>query len=658
LAFALGILLGHKIEIPSIVFILSLVPILSILIITNQRFNYKRSSIFGFFTHLLFILLGIAVFEVHNTKPFFHKTGMAIGTILETPQEKPNSFKSLILLNKLNSEDSCYYTNEKVLAYFEKEEKARNLEAGMQIIINNIPSEVKNNGNPYEFDYKNYLNHKSIYRQVYLSSNKWKSTNKKTKTLVIWAEQLREQLLDIYHNQNLGFNETEILSALTLGYKRDLDPETKRVFSAAGAMHVLAVSGLHVGIIYLVFSYVFGFLRKQKTGRFIFTCTSITLLWTYAFITGLSPSVLRASTMFTIVIIGQSNNRRASIYNSLAASAVFLLLLNPNNLFDVGFQLSYSAVFGIVYLQPRFEKLWLIKNKVLKFFWSLFCVSLAAQIATFPLTAFYFNQFPTFFWLSNIVVIPVVIVLIPLGITLLIVSKVHFLSVAVAFFIKWLIAGVYFLLQFIESLPFSTIDISLSPVDLVLFIFFLFSVFIFLKSPQVTYLKLALSFVLLLSGSIFYANFLQQQKHEIIVFNASSNLTTQIITGRKSYIISKQKITNDDFIQRQIQDVKRNKRLYKPIYIQQTDSFEDDFIFLKNGLLYFQNKTICFESTCKNLPADFSPDYLITEQNPKKVNCTFRDSTIIISNNYSRIINSNHQIHSLKTEGAFYERIN
>jgi competence protein ComEC len=125
----------------------------------------------------------------------------------------------------------------------------------------------------------------------------------------------------------------------------------------------LAVSGLHVGIVFWLIALVFGFLQKQKSGRIFFMILSVSILWFYAFITGLSPSVMRASAMFSIVVIGENLHRKSNIYNSLAASAFILLLINPNNLYDIGFQLSYSAVFGIVFLQPKLEKLIFVKPK-------------------------------------------------------------------------------------------------------------------------------------------------------------------------------------------------------------------------------------------------------------------------------------------------------
>ncbi|MCY1719742.1 ComEC/Rec2 family competence protein [Prolixibacteraceae bacterium Z1-6] len=656
LAFAIGVLIGSYIKVSPNILLTALLLTLLILLIINNKYSYFLASAFGFFVHLLFLILGTIVFTNYNTEPYFFEKGISVGTILERPQEKQNSYKSIIEITAVKTGNSISRTNEKVLVYFAKSERVKSLKPGDQISTNTSPEVIKNYGNPYEFDYKRYLKNKRIYRQVYLNDRNWKLTNHSSVTLPVKAEILREKLLKIYHNQNLGSNETEILSALTLGYKRDLDPETKRVFSAAGAMHVLAVSGLHVGIIFMVFNFIFGFLKKHKTGRYIFVLFAIVLLWFYAFITGLSPSVLRAATMFSIVIIGDNMNRRANIYNSLSASALFLLLINPNNLFEVGFQLSYSAVFGIVYLYPKLEKLFPVKNKLLKFFWDLVCVSIAAQIATFPLTSFYFNQFPTFFWLTNIVIIPAITLLIPLGISMLLFSQIAFISSGLAFLVKWMIKTVYFVLQFIESLPYSTTDISLYPVELFLLLTFMFFTFILIKTKQTTYLKLAFTALLFFSISVLQANFSQQRSREIIVFNNPKNPTVQLVAGRKNYVISKNQFEKDDFFYRQIQSINRKKRLIEPVCVQSNNFYSDDFLFQKSGLLLFEGEIILFAKKGQNLFTSFHPDYIIIDQNitPNLPEITNNTKIISAKQLYPSLKSNN--LHLLISDGAFHHK--
>lgn len=657
IALALGIVLGTYFIVPKLMIILILLLILVVLIILNNYYKYSFNTLFGLGIHIFFIFLGIFIFQQYNIKPHFFEKGEYIATVLETPQEKPNSYKSVLQIQAFYNADSVSETNEKIIVYFGINENITKLKPGDVLLCNQIPQLVKNNGNPFEFDYKKYLDRKRIYRQVYLLEENWIKTNKTNVSISLYAENLREELLNIYRQQSIDKTELEILSALTLGYKRDLEPETKRVFSSAGAMHILAVSGLHVGIIFWVISLLFGFLKRRKRGRFFFVCLSILLLWGYAFITGLSPSVMRASTMFTIYIIGENLQRKANIYNSLSASALFLLLINPNSLFDVGFQLSYCAVFGIVFLQPKINSLITLNNKIFQFFWTLLTVSIAAQVATFPLSVYYFNQIPTYFWITNIVIIPAVMILIPAGIALLLFSKIYFLGTILSLFINTIIKSIYFILVQIEILPKSVLHFAVNPVQLFLILGTLFSVLLFLKNHRHFYIKTMLIFVLLISTSVLYLKINQLNKNEIIVFNNPQNTTIQLIHGKNNYIISEKKITPEENIAQVISVANLKRGLDSPVFLITSDTISDENILLRNGMVFFEGKIISMNKKATNFKNSLIPDFLI---NPNiTINTKTSDSkykTIITNNSYSKKANpSVHKIHFTYLESAFRE---
>ena len=579
-----------------------------------------------------------------------------MATILEAPQEKQNSYKSVLKLSAFHKNDSIIKTNEKVIVYFGKQDEIKELKPGDNILFNQSPQFVNNNGNPYEFDYKKYLERKKIYRQLYLPAKSWiKTENRTLFSLQIQAELVREKLLNIYRVQNLGENEFKILSALTLGYKRGLDPEIKYVFSAAGAMHVLAVSGLHVGIIFLVMLKLLGFLKRQKMGKIIFICTVISCLWFYAFITGLSPSVARAATMFTFFIIGDNLQRPSNFYNSLAASAFFLLLINPNFLFEVSFQLSYSAVFGIVYLQPRLEKILLLKNKFTKYFWQLLTVSVAAQIATFPLALYYFNQFPTYFWITNLFVILAVTVLIPLGLALLAFSKISLISTALSFIINNIIGGIYWLLQKIEDLPFSVWEVSLNRIELIFILAFLFSIFIFLKTPRIMYIKSTLTFLLLLFIFSFTNKSIHLKQKEIIVYNNTDNTIVHLISGKKNYIISEYNFQENDYAKNLFKNTKSKLQLKSPIFLTQTDTLKDDYLLAKNGVLFFEGKTIFINSNQTNTPKNILPDLIINTNQAQDIELNNTNKSLVVTN--KRFIQKNNKfiqpVYQVSKQGAF-----
>ncbi|WP_347839925.1 ComEC/Rec2 family competence protein [uncultured Draconibacterium sp.] len=652
-AFALGVFLASAISINTTIAVLLALSIIGVLSFLNKWYRFYVVTLFGGLSFIIFILFGAIAFNTHLAKQTAPKAEAYIATIQEAPQEKNNSFKSLLTISNILVNDSLFTAREKLLVYFEKTKKAENLQPGMQLIFRQHPTPIENRGNPYEFDYKKYLERKQVYRQVYLNQDSYTISGFKQQSRAILAEKVRNKLLKIYHSQNIGKQETEILSALTLGYKRDLDRETKHIFSSAGAMHVLAVSGLHVGILFFVFSYLFGFLQKRRLGKYVYVVASISFLWAYAFITGLSPSVMRACTMFSLIILASNINRRANIYNSLAASAFLLLLINPNNLFEVGFQLSYSAVFGIVYLQPKIAGLWQVKNKILLFFWNLATVSIAAQIATFPLSAYYFNQFPTYFLISNLIVIPAATVLIPLGLSLLILSSLPWVGAAISFIIKWIIKSVFFVLSTLETAPFSTVELVLHKTDLLLVIFILVSLLFLIAQGKAVFLKSALAGSFLLVLSVLYTQYNQMHTREIIVLNVKET-TACFITSNQMYVVSYDSISTDDYRFFALQNIKRKKRLKKITFLTPKTNYLDNHLCIQKELLVFEGKKILFiqQNTTtpkRNMPSlTFYQSALTPHQDKKKVHQTaiyyYPSSSVNTQQNYK---------HSLYSQGAF-----
>ena len=655
-ALVAGIITGNYLDL-QLYFLLILTGVCLITLwLVHRYYMYQFSPIFGIGVQLLFYFLGIAVFTLHNKKPDFYSNGYFTATVLEAPVEKENSFKSLLKINHFIKKDSIYYSDEKVLVYFSKAEKAAELHPGNVISVKQNPQKIENNGNPFEFDYKNYLARKKIYRQIYLPQDSWIFTDETDRFSVkILAEKLRLKLLKIYRSQKLGENELEILSALTLGYKRELDPDTRRVFASAGAMHILAVSGLHVGIIYLILLKILGFLRKRKAGKIIFVFMVLTSLWIFAFVTGLSPSVSRAATMFTFFVIGNNLRRQVNIYNSLTGSALFLLLINPNNLFEVGFQLSYSAVFGIVFLQPKFEKLLEVKTKILRYFWQLLTVSVAAQIATFPFTAFYFNQFPTYFWISNLIVIPAVMVLIPLGISLLAFHAIPLLGNFISIVTNVIIGLLYQFLAFIETLPFSVQQFTLSPFEFACLAGFLISILILIKNRRMIYFKSALLFILLFfSGSLFLKmNTLNQKK--LIVYNDSDYTIVHLISGRNNFIVTENPIPENSYTRVTIANTVKKLRLKKPVFVSTEEKFATNTLIVNNKLLIFEDKTILVKPEIIDTTLNFNPEIIVNPLLVKNLKSDKLTNSFIVSNKryFDKNIFPDSRIHILPKDGAF-----
>ncbi len=220
--------------------------------------------------------------------------------------------------------------------------------------------------------------------------------------------------------------------------------------------------------------------------------------------------------MFTIVVIASVFKKSSNIYQSLVASAFVLLLLNPNNLFEVGFQLSYAAVFGIVFLQPRLNKIFTFRFRVSRYFWALLTTSVAAQIATFPLSAFYFNQFPTFFWVSNLVVIPAAGILIPLGISLLFFGGIPLIAVPLTKITGFVLQFVIQFLETVEKFPLSVLEFSVHRIELIFLYLTMFFSFIFIASKKKVFFKRAIFLLFILLSTSFAIKLTQFAKKQEI----------------------------------------------------------------------------------------------------------------------------------------------
>jgi competence protein ComEC len=276
--------------------------------------------------------------------------------------------------------------------------------------------------NPHQFAYDAYMKTLGVYDQGRLQASNYLVQNKDGATLRGMAATLRIRIIDELDKTIIEPAALGIIQAILLGQRNDIDTAIYEDYKNAGAVHILAVSGLHIGIILLILQFLFRPLERIKNGKMLSLTLVVLLLWGYAFITGLSASVVRAVTMFSFVAYALYLNRPSNIFNVLALSMFFILVINPLFLFQVGFQMSYAAVFAIVWIYPLLQRFWLPKNWVLKKGWQLLSVSVAAQAGVLPLSLYYFHQFPGLFFVTNLVVVPFLGIILGLGILVIILT--------------------------------------------------------------------------------------------------------------------------------------------------------------------------------------------------------------------------------------------
>ena len=346
------------------------------------------------------------------------------------------------------------------LLYFPKDSLTFCLRRGDELLISARLSPPKNNGNPDELDYARFLKRKGITGTAYIDAGHWKVIgHDSSRTFRQVALDCREKVVACYRNLGFSKDELAVLSALTVGDKEELSDDIVETYSVTGASHVLALSGLHIGFIYALLYCLFSILWKQwkYLKPFLLLCI-ILFLWGFAFLTGLSSSVIRSVIMFSFLAVACLQPEKLLTLNTLAATAFLMLLYNPFWLFDVGFQLSFSAVAAIVVIQPKLYAIWKVKNRFLSYLWGLITVSVAAQLGTAPLVLLYFSRFSTHFLLTNLWVIPMVSLIMYSAVLLLVLMPFPFLQQAFAEVVEMLIRVQNNVLHWIEQLPFASID--------------------------------------------------------------------------------------------------------------------------------------------------------------------------------------------------------
>lgn len=590
-----GILVGSYFPDQLVIFLIIPCVLLFWLIIQSFRRQLYADWILSSF--LASVIVCLSVLNVHfnndRTKLVSGNQHVFMAQVLELPEEKENSYQSLL---KIKEADTIRLSGLKIVAYFEKSEKIKKVKPGGIIYAKGFINEVTNRGNPFEFDYKSYLARQKIFYTTYITTSNFKIEQPSNFSLSIKAERFRGKLLSILRTSLNDSQAFQVISALTLGYRKELSEQTRNYFANTGAMHVLAVSGLHVGMIFMFLSWLFSFMNRSRIGSILKFFILLLSLWFYALLTGFSPSVQRATVMFTFILIGNSLKRPTSVYNSIAASAFFLLLINPNLIWEVGFQLSYMAVLSIVFFYPRLEKIINFRSLIFKKLWQLFCVSLAAQIGTFALSIYYFNQFPVYFWLSNFVVIPAAFLILGFTFLFLIIYPLYNPAAQlVASFLTGFTKIVISALEKISNLPFSLLEnLSISTMQLIILLLMISIVILFIKYKRKVYFFVSLSCILFYLGMGLFEKYSLLNQTRIINYK-SDDVLIHLIDGRNNYLLTNSEGIPDDYL---YENVLLKLKLVSPEIINMEDSSEItcDDLLIAGHLVQFLDHTYKFES--------------------------------------------------------------
>ena len=660
----LGILTGYYFDFNITTVIISLFVLLSMVnlfyFLTKSKNNYSLA--FTSVVLITFFGVGVMTFTFQNDlNKENHYTNLLSqqnpekATIKITSILKSNDYYDKYEATVLSINNDL--SQGKILVNIRKDSLQKQLHIDDKLIVNTEFQLVSKPKNPYQFDYSEYLERQNIYRQITVSGDAMFMLHNRTNSLKGYAHQFRLKVNNALIENGFKGDELAIINALLLGQRQELSKELIENYSKAGAIHILAVSGLHVGIILLLITFLLKPLERFKNGKKIKLVITILLLWTFAFVAGMSASVVRAVTMFTALSIGLAIDRKNSIYKNLIISLFFLLLLNPYYLFEVGFQLSYLAVFCIVWLQPIIARCWKPKWKGINYFWQIFTVSLAAQIGVLPLSIYYFHQFPGLFFVANLAVIPILGFVLGIGILIIILSLVNAMPFFLSNFYEKIITWMNQLISWIaqqESFLFQEISFSLV-LMLIVYLFIVFS-FRWIQQKTLNNLKYALVTLILVQGVLIYEEYATTSMNEFVIFNKS----------RVSALVIKEK---------------------GKIVLHKTTNFKEKSTVLKNYKIGSYSKDIRVVDSIKNVYQintkkllvidslgvyklnSLNPDYVLLSQSPKinleRLIGELNPKLIIAdASNYKSYVNrwqqtclnSNIKFHYTVENGAFTEK--
>jgi len=446
---AIGIIIGNYIISDDILYVSASISILAFLIYLNLNGNLKKWS-FLISSAALFFFLGYLTIYLFCSNSFklddFEKAANFKLKVIEFQPKKDGWSKGIGEITLLNNHENI---RERVVFYCESNTA---FDVNDFILVQSDLIAIKNKGNPGEFDMKLFWKIKGIRSMCFIDENSFKLLDRMERThfqAFIYSLQtsFNHMLESHLEGENLA-----VAKAIILGDKSMLDSETKNSFSATGAMHVLAVSGLHIGLILQILMEVAKlfsrFISRKKA-----VLSILVLLWIYSILTGFSPSVIRSIFMFSILVLAQFFGKEQNNINSLFFSAFVLLLIQPMFLFDIGFQLSYLAMVGIYTLYRPIEKWFQPKNKIIRYFWQGTAVGFAAQCMTVPLTLYYFHQFPNYFAVANLGLMVVSGLVLGLGIALFALHYLPLIGKLTGFLLMISIAGMLWFIQWVEHLP-------------------------------------------------------------------------------------------------------------------------------------------------------------------------------------------------------------
>lgn len=579
----------------------------------------KFSAVKGILLFFVFLGIGACLSYTKNIEHskswvgnYFSSNTPCLVTLQENIVAKEKSNKALATVNAVYINNKWQCVDGDVLLYFKKDSTLPKLHYGSQLVIKKNLINIVNSGNPSGFNYAQYCSFQGIHYQGFLKNGDYvllPSTQEKLfATFLINIRTWVLQTLKTYIHQP---NELSIAEALLIGYRDELDRDLVKAYSNTGVVHIIAISGLHLGMIYGLILFFFKPFDKFSFTKYAKPITIIIVLWLFSFLAGLAPSILRSAIMFTCIAIGSAMGKRSNIYNGLALSALIILLINPFSLWDVGFQLSYSAVLSIIVFSGYIKNWLIFKNKWLNTVWELCAVTLSAQILTLPIVLYHFHQFANYFFITNLIAVPLSGLILYGEIFLLITSWLQPVAAFIGIVVEKGIALMNAYILWANDLPYSlllNIQISI-PQAIILFISIVgLGYWLMNKNTKAFFVGLCSCCLFLAIRCADFYTKTQQQK--IIVYNVPNHTAIDVINGRKFNFIGDSILNTDGFL--------RNFHINPSRVLHRISETQQPIFTQHNNFICANNKTIAIVD--KPLPhtnSAINVDAVVITQNPK-----------------------------------------
>ncbi|WP_431133921.1 ComEC/Rec2 family competence protein [Psychroserpens mesophilus] len=573
--------------------------------------SLQKTIWFGLAIYTLMFTLGIVTYNTHNPKNHTHhysnikssENTMSHAITLRIKERLKSTRyhnKYIVELLKINEK----HVRGKILLNIQKDTITKRYKVDDVLLIHSEFEAIRSPLNPNQFNYKDYLEKQYIYHQLFTEHHSIFEISSLRKTIFGYADALRQTINKRLNTFDFKPEELAIINALILGQRQDMDRDMYTNYANAGAVHILAVSGLHVGIILMLLNFILKPLESLKRGNAIKVTNILLLLWSFAVVAGLSASVTRAVTMFSIVAIAMHLKRPTNIYNTLCISIFILLLVKPMFLFDVGFQMSYLAVFAIVSIQPLIYKLWQPKWKVTNYFWQICTVTLAAQLGVAPISLFYFHQFPGLFFISNLAIIPFLGLILGFGILVIVLSLLNSLPEVLANAYGSIISSMNYVVSWVskqERFLITNISFEITHV-IATYLFLLTAILVFKKFLFKRILFFLASIVIIQSVMIYTKN--KYSSEAFIIFNKSR------------YSIFGKKQNNKLIIWHNLnRDAIRNESMISDYTVGNfITSIEYDSLY---DVYKTPHKTLLVIDSLSVYKVSFKPDYILLRNSPR-----------------------------------------